>query len=439
MTHQPPLRRRSFLSGMGLAGLSALGVGTLAGCSGGSGGSFGQFTWSTWGGPSEVRRLKEFTEDFNKRHPKIQARLVSVPTDGYRSKLQTQLSGGAAPDVFYANDDLLSRLIRDKTVAPLRSRLEGPGSKSPVKDFSEGLWGAARQEDGEIYGVPVDCNPIVMWFNKSVLADAGVGEEPTRTFESGNWNRDTFQSVAEKIRDNGKSAAAVGSDWLGVYAWLTAGGGKVYDEDSFVAHEDPKSVEAFEWLHEMLESKTFTYIGSLPEGQGQEALFMSNNVGFATGVGRWLLPVISESSGLEYDIVPYPSADGSLPSTPMATAYMAINAKAVKKEEAFQFLTDFVSVAGQRFRLAGAGNAVPSIEGAEDVLAESDTPETVQYWFDLRAKGYSLPIPEARTPGLSDAISRKIDVLWTGGGGNARAALRDIGENANRMITEAGA
>jgi multiple sugar transport system substrate-binding protein len=51
-------------------------------------------------------------------------------------------------------------------LAPL---LSGPNSQSKPDDFYPGLWGVAKTPDGKIYGVPVDCNRLILWVNTSVL------------------------------------------------------------------------------------------------------------------------------------------------------------------------------------------------------------------------------------------------------------------------------
>jgi multiple sugar transport system substrate-binding protein len=433
------LTRRSFLARTGLLGLAAVSAATAAGCgSGGSGssGSGNALTWSVWGNPGEVKRLQEFTDDFNKRNSSIKAKLVSVPTASYETKLLTQLSGNTAPDVFYTGDTLTARLIKNGSIIELNDRLESDKSESPPAEFFEGLWGAAKDPSGKLYGMTVDCNPIVMWFNKGVLADAGVKRTPAELFEAGEWTREAFEQIAQQVSAKGKRVAALGSDWFSTYSWMTANGGKIYDGGKFVAHEDPKSVEAFEWMYDKIKSKTFVYAGSLPEGQGQEAMFMSNNLAFAMSVGRWLLPLFKENKNLQFDIVPYPSADGKLPTTPVATASLVINKKAKNPDAAFTFLTQFVSRKGQEFRLKDAGNAVPSIKGPDNVVLEGGIPEHAKYWLDLRTKGYSLPIEEARTPGLSEEISKRVDVVWTKGG-DARKQLADIGALANQQIEKA--
>lgn len=428
----PEVSRRRFVAGS-LGALGALGTGAAAGC--GSGADEGT-TWSVWGNPGEVQRLQEFTDDFNERHGNAKAELRSVPTDGYDSKLLTQLSGGTAPDVFYAGDALMAQMVRNGNVVELTKRLESAKSESPPDEFFDALWGMARS-DGGTWGVPVDCNPICIWYNKKVLEDAGVSDVPADLFEGGTWNRDAFQTMAEQAHSKGNPAGALGDNWASVYSWMTANGGQVYVDGQFVAHEDEKSIEAFLWMYEMLKAKVFIYAGGLPAGQGQESLFMSNKLAFCMGVGRWVLPIFRENSELETDIVPYPSFDGQLASTPVAVAHMVVNSKAKDIGKAFTFLTEFVSKEGQIFRLEGQGNAVPSIRGADDVVLEGGMPEHASYFLDLRENGYVPPVEEAKTSGLAVEIAKRFGELFSSkGADDPKAGLERIGQLANDAIAK---
>ena len=52
---------------------------------------------------------------------------------------------------------------------------------------------------------------------------------------------------------------------------------------------DPKSMETVEWLFEHIKDETITYGGSLPKGQGVDALFYAQQLA-SVQLGRWILP-----------------------------------------------------------------------------------------------------------------------------------------------------
>jgi multiple sugar transport system substrate-binding protein len=420
--------------------LSACGGGSGGGGGGGSAGEGGgsekvKITWSTWGNPGELGRFQEFTEDFNKRHPDIQAELIPIPNDGYDQKILTQLSGNTAPDVFYSGDGLISQLEANGSIEKLTPYMDDPASALGPNDLVEGLYGAAKN-GSEIWGLTVDCNPMVLWFNKQVLRDAGITELPNELYDKGEWNWDAFKAMTEKIKANGKYGFVLDSWWGPYYSWVTTNGGKVYDKDgNFILDQDAKGKEAIRFLYDNIKDGNFTFSGSLPKGQGGDAMFMSNQLGFL-GAGRWMLPVFSKNDALEYDVVPYPSNTGNkIESAAIATAYMVMNANTKNKDAAWVFMSEFVNKEGQTFRLQGGGNAVPSVLGADNLVLEGNDPEHAQYFLDAREVGYALWLEEAAVPGLASEVQTKLEELWLSDG-DFDAGLKNVADSAMKKIEE---
>lgn len=390
-------------------------------------------TWGTWGNTGEIQRFKEYTDEFNSANPNIKMELIPSPNDGYDERLLTQLNGGSAPDVFYVGDGLISTLIKNNAILDITDRLTGANSMSKPEQFAGDLWGASVTPEGRYYGTTVDCNPLVLWYNKGVLAEAGVTTMPADLYEAGQWNWQTFQTMCDQIRAKGKTPYVLPDWWAGRYGWVTANGGKVYDSGQFVGQSDPKTVEAFQFVADNLASENFVYAGGLPEGQGDTVMMMSGQLGFIS-VGRWGLPLFKENTALDVDIVPNPTNTGNkLEPGPVAVAYIAVNAASKNPDAAFTFLTNFVSPAGQQFRLQGGGNAVPSIQGVEEVVLEGALPPHGQYFIDTREVGYAYYREEAGTAGLSSAIDDRLETFWLDGG-EVQGVLDEIATMANTAI-----
>lgn len=436
------LNRRTFVTraialGISLGSIEAL----LAACGGNSGSTADSIRWSNWANTGEIQRFKDFTADYNQKNNKnVRYNFVPSANENYFTKLLTELNGGTAADAFYVGDGDIARLISNKTILQLNDLLESDKSKSRPDSFLDGLWGAARLQDGRIFGVPVDCNPVVLWFNKKVLDEAGITTSPISLLEEGKWTREAFQDMLEKIQAIDKYGFILENSSSQMYAWCITNGGIVYDQDGygkFVAHEDSKSVEGFQWLADGTKAGIITYTNSLPQGQGSDLAFISNQVGFIAA-GRWHLPTFRGTEGLEYDIVPYPSATGEMAPAPIAVAYMAINKKSEFPNETFDFVTNFVSAEGQRFRLQGGGNAVPSVqeEIAEEVVLEGNLPEHAQYFLDARDIGFALFPAEATTPALTTDIQTALEPVWLQGK-NVTDVLAEIATMSGPRIEKA--
>jgi multiple sugar transport system substrate-binding protein len=396
-----------------------------------------EVTWSSWGNTGEVENLRNFTDEYNGMQSDVVAKYIPVPTDGYDEKLLTQLNGGTAPDLFYVADGQMSTLVQNNVVADLTELLSGTTSKSKPEDFAGDLWGPSRTADGQIFGVPVDCNPLVMWYNRTLLQEAGITEMPADTYEAGNWNWDTFQNILDTVTESGGRGLVLGDWWAYRYSFITNNGGTIYTDGRYTANEDPKSVEAIQWVADNIAAEKIIFSGSLPEGQGADAMFMSNQLAFVS-LGRWGLPLFRQNENLDYDIVPYPTNTGNkIEPSGVAVAYWCMNATPSDAEAAFNFYTHFVSPEGQASRLDTGGNAVPSIEGeaAANVVIEDDQPEHRQYFLDARDVGYGPLAEEAGTPGLSSELNDLFSEFWLEPG-DAKDILDRAAELANGMIEE---
>jgi multiple sugar transport system substrate-binding protein len=409
--------RRAMALGLSLSSIEAL----MAACTtgGNGGGSGSSIKWSNWANTGEIQRFQAFTANYNKTHStNVQYTFVPSANGNYFTKILTELNGGNAPDVFYVGDGDIGKLVTNQTVVQLDPLLSSSKSKEQASDFSSGLWGAAKTQTGKIFGVPVDCNPLVLWYNEKVLQDAGITTMPADVYTQGQWTRDAFQQMIEKIKANGKYGYVLDAWPLVWWSWVTTNGGKVYDSNgygNFIVHEDPKGLDAMTWLANQVGQKTIVYAGSLPKGQGNDLALISGQTGFIS-VGRWDLPEF-KTAGIKYDIVPFPSFSGKIEPAGIPLAYMVINKKTKLMDQAFDFVTNYVSPEGQVFRLSGGGNAVPSIQAAATakVVTDGNDPQHAQYLLDARNVGYGLFPAEGFAAGLSTDIQTSMDPVWLQG------------------------
>jgi len=165
--------------------------------------------------------------------------------------------------------------------------------------------------------------------------------------------------------------------------------------------------------------------------------FIGNQVGFIV-CGRWFLPEFKQSKGLEYDAVPFPSSTGKIAAANVALAYIVMNKRTKNQSGAFDFLTNYVSVDGQNFRLSGGGNAVPSIKGPDHVVTDGNDPQHAHYLPDARNIGYALFPAEMGTSGLTDDVKTTLDPMWLQGK-DVKTTLASFAALANPRIKDAQA
>ncbi|WP_084958941.1 ABC transporter substrate-binding protein [Thermoactinospora rubra] len=391
-----------------------------AACSGGGGSGPGVkqqggqvvVRWATWGSADDMKLYEPFVADFEKRHPGIKLKLESVPKYAdYHPKLLTQLTSKTAPDVFFVGDDNIGKFVSAGVLTPLNDKLSGPDSKSRPEDFFEGVYGGAKK-DGQIYGVPNDVNPEVLWYDKKALKDAGIAEDPAALHEAGQWTMAKYLEMNAKLVQAGKSGSLLWNWYGSTYSMIHGFGGKVWDGGKFVATTDPKARKALETLAKGYRDKTFVSVDLLPASNGADTQFVKHKAGFYAG-GRWVVDVVEKGGEPDnYDIVPFPSETGEPISGAVAASYLAINKDTAHPKEAFTFLTEFVSKEGQTLRLKDGG-AVPSVKGAESVVL-TGYPAHAQTFIDVRDTGFANYPEEVSVPGLTAEINEHLLKVWQG-------------------------
>jgi multiple sugar transport system substrate-binding protein len=418
--------RRSFLATSALTGVGVAAAGTLAACGGGSSGGpgggaggggggggkgGGTVTWASWANPGEAERFKKYSADYASRTgAKVTYQTVVEP---YAQKIVTQLAGAAGPDAFYVGDNLMAKVIESGQVVDLSDYLSGPDAAIKEADIYPGLikWVKKGGSEG-VYGLPVDCNPKVFWFNKKLLSAAGVEQDPAQMQEAGTWNQAALDDLLTKVKASGKRGMLFEANWFDICGWITTFGGKAFDDKGkFIFDTDPKALEVLDWMFQHINDETVTYTGSLPKGQSGDALFYASQVA-SVQFGRWILPNVKKLKGFEYDIAPLPSASGKdISETAVYVAAMSVNAKGKDIEAAKKFAGEYVSKAGQKFRLSGGGNAVPCIDGLDEVVTEGNLPAHGAYFSQVAKKGYTIPQILVENPDVASSYGAKLNAL----------------------------
>ena len=413
-----------------LGGAAALGGLALSACSGSSGSSSeGQVIWSTWGSPEDLESFDKVQDAFTEDHPDID--LVFNPTPSYseyHSKLLTQLSAGSAPDVFYVGDDHVASILRNNVLLGLNDVLGKKTGGLTADSFNPSLLKVATWED-ELYALPNDVNPDTLWYDKEALAAAGIDDDPATLAENDEWTTEAFFEMLAKLKAVELNGASYYNYWATHYSWITSQGGQVYDGDTFVAHQDPIAPQALQDFADRFVSGEQVVADLLPEGAGVDSLLVTHKLGFLAA-GRYTIGSI-RGAGVDealYDVVRWPTPDGAAAPTGVAASYLAINAKTAAEDGALAFFGAFLDADGQRLRLEDQGNAVPSIEGADDLVTEGGYPEHAQTMLDMRDIGYSNFPAEAAVPDLSTTISVDHMLPLYEGSKDAATTLTEVAE-----------
>ncbi len=137
-----------------------------------------ELVYTQWGGPDELEVFEYLVGVFNERNPDIRIVFQPIPTD-YDTALQTMIAGGTPPDIAMVSDGLFNSLVPTGVLVSLQ----------PFVDASEVDWdniwpsaiGRYRWDaeakafgQGDIYALPRDIGPTVLYINVDLFEAAGV-------------------------------------------------------------------------------------------------------------------------------------------------------------------------------------------------------------------------------------------------------------------------
>lgn len=148
-----------------------------------------RFTW--WGGDVRAERTNQVIELFMEAYPEITIVAEPKPSDSYWDSLNTQLAGGNAPDLmqFGGNyPDFTNYLL------PLQDYVGNQLQVGTAAEFDQQPLEVGTT-DGNLYGICLGTNALMLVYNKTMLEDAGAALPPET------WTWDEMIAYAEEIKD----------------------------------------------------------------------------------------------------------------------------------------------------------------------------------------------------------------------------------------------
>jgi multiple sugar transport system substrate-binding protein len=300
--------RRRFLYGAA----TAIGGMALASCSGtpfGSSKSMVHF-WNLFGG-GDGARLSDMESNFVDSNPRLELESTTLTWGSpYYTKLSMSTVGGRPPEVAVMHQTRLGAYAPAGLLEPLDPGMLSDYDIGPDKFLPVVLESAKYQ--GEIYTVPLDTHPQVMFYNTDICKKAGLLEKngDLKPIKGADGVIDAFKKAKEVTGEQGVAFAPVdiAVPWRLFYTLYGQLGGKVLSPDaSEVVLDQEKAEKAVEYLVELTVGEELT-----PAAQDYPAAvaqFQSGNAGFHWN-GEWEVTTFQDA-GMPFSIVPFPSIFGN--------------------------------------------------------------------------------------------------------------------------------
>ena len=170
------MRRKFLVSGLAVMMLSTGGTLTaLASPAIASSGGTISVAYENYGTNITLNNLMvKVKGEFQKQYPGWTVNLepIAAPENPYYTKLDLMSSSAStAPDVLYEDTFLVNSDVADGFLAPIDSYL---AKWSGWSQYSAAAKAAAKSSNGHIYGVSMGTDTRGLWYNKQLLAKAGI-------------------------------------------------------------------------------------------------------------------------------------------------------------------------------------------------------------------------------------------------------------------------
>ena len=170
------MRRKFLVSGLAVMALTSGGTLTaVASPAFASSGGTISVAYENYGTNITINNLMAKVKgEFQAKYPgwKVNLEPIAAPENAYYTKLDLMSSSAStAPDVLYEDTFLVNSDVAAGYLAPLGSYLS---KWSGWSQYSAAAKAAAKSNDGHTYGVSMGTDTRGLWYNKQLLAKAGV-------------------------------------------------------------------------------------------------------------------------------------------------------------------------------------------------------------------------------------------------------------------------
>ncbi len=307
-TFRTPVSRRSILQGLlGAGGLLAAG-GSLAGCSTSATTAGGVQLWDLFQGADGVK-MRSMIDAVRSSVSGLSVRPVTLAWGSpYYTKLAMSSASGKAPQTAIMHVSRLAGYAPGGLLEPFDlDLLAEQGIRE--EDFAPAVWKSCQYE-GQLYAVPLDTHPFILFYNKDLAETAGLlGPDGNLTpIETPEAMIDAGTRMAEATGAQGISFGHVtdtGQSWRlfwGLYG--QTGGDYTISVGSPASIDRDKAREVIEFVVRLMDGTAMAATQNYP---GAISAFTSGQTGMIFS-GEWELPA-------------YAAAIPNLGAVPMPTMF----------------------------------------------------------------------------------------------------------------------
>lgn len=329
----------------------------------------GVFSDSYWGVQNgySYQILEDAINRFEEQNQGVQVEYVSgVTKEDYMEWLSEQILQGTAPDIFFLPQENVCEFAEAGALKNLTGMLQESPDFDSTRYYTSTLQSGTY--NGELYALPYECAPRLMFVNKTILEQEGIA------MPDKNWTFANLYTICQKVTKDTDGNGI--PDQFGITGYTV--------EDAFYGNDvmlfNPSGTEcsftgekielAINFLERLGETSNGYEVTEKDFDQGKVA-FMPMSFSEYRAYKPYPLSV-KKYSGFEWDCLPMPAGpDGSNVSR-LDTLLVAMNKKSRNQDLALkfmEFLTGDEEIQGEIFQYSEGVSVLRNVTESEQTLA----------------------------------------------------------------------
>jgi multiple sugar transport system substrate-binding protein len=344
--------------------------------------------------PQQQALHQKIIAEFEKSHTNIHVRVI-YDTSKFQ-KLNVQVAGNAAPDVFYYVVDRLPALAQRGQVSDLTEGFTPlAGQFYPEVVNACRVNGQPRSERGKLYMAPFHFSTDILFFNRDWFEKAA---EPVPD-ESWDWPK--FADVAMRLAPLGAGQATQGHARIATVLprplLLVQSFGGVLFADGKCTVNSPESIAALQFYRDLVARGVAPTTAAMGEVEAFDGVNLFHDGKIPLLVGRtYMLAEFDQISEFHWGVAPVPK--GKVRWSRLSVGGNCVWSGTKHQQEAWEFAR-FYSTEGAMLA-AESRDAIPALKSAEataqfppammDALAYShlDNPWGYPFWDEFNQKAF---------------------------------------------------
>lgn len=370
---------------------------------------------------SEAQIWQQVADLVHEKYPNITVTIENTNWTSYWTKLPVELASGNAPDLIYMHFSRASDYT--DSMLPISDYIEKDEDIN-IDDFYSGILDSFIFDD-QVYALPYDFGPYIMYYNKDLFDKYGV-EYPD---ENTTWEE--FKDKCKQLTQDGNYGTVFASSLDYYDPQVLSLGGEIINEKGEFDITGDKTTAALQSLADLINvDKVAPKIADTANTVWNWEQFEGGNIGMMID-GPWgATNVINYCDfNVGYSIIP--KAEKQV--TTINGSALAVTSESKHPKEAYQALEVLTSPEVQKL-LAENGRALPSRDSVRESYYESAS--ELEGLEDAIKKSIEIGMPYYVTKKYSEVstvFNSGMDTVWAGEV-SAKDAAKDIQAQVDMIL-----